>query len=133
MRNTEKIAREAIAATCGRIDEKTINYAIEIGRTEALAEVYLRKTYPVKTIYLLTGSPWNDVVPYINKVEENGKYRCTNTAFNEWWKEIEKADVVMTLRGWQHTRLGRMKHLLAKEMGKKISIWRPLDFITNEH
>ena len=132
MRTTEKIAAEAIAATFGRIDEKTINYAIEIGRTEALAELYLRKTYPTKKLYLLTGSPWNDIVSYINKAEANGKYICTNTAFNEWWKEIEKADEVMTLRGWQHTKLGRLKHLFAKELGKKISLWRLLDFVEED-
>ena len=86
MRNTDQIAAEAIRANCDRINRQAINYAIEIGRIEALAEVYLRKEIKRAKVFILTGTPWNEYVRYIRAVEFSGTYYCTNTAWCEWAK-----------------------------------------------
>ena len=129
MRSTERIAAEAIAATCGRLDEKTLNYAIEIGRTEALAELYLRKSAHEIPVYVLSGSSWNDILRHVRHIESGYfEHRCTNTAFNEWAREIDKADIVVLLKGWQGTKSGREKYAYAKHKGKNLVAWNNSEF-----
>ena len=130
MRNAQKIADEAIAATCGVIKHETILHAIEVSRTEALVETYLRKTPEVTRVYILTGTQWNDMVRYMRHVEGSrfDGFRCTNTAFNDWQREIKDADVVVLLKGWNDTKLGRNKHAFASHLNKHVITWQSSEF-----
>ena len=125
MRTVEKIAAEAIMSTCGKITDKTVNYAIDIARTEAISEIMLRNTTNANhtRVYVLSGSSWSDIVRYIRAVEYQGDAVCTNTAWNRWREEIDCCDIVLLLEGWNNTKLGRAKGMYATMRGKGVLHW----------
>ncbi|KFN38960.1 MAG: hypothetical protein JU82_09235 [Sulfuricurvum sp. MLSB] len=100
MRTTEQIAAEAIKnrgdlITFKRVDYQTMLYAIEIGRTEAIAELMLRDSKAKIPVYILT------------------------TPFNKWKQEIAQAERMILLPGWNNTKAVRERNAYAKELKKE--------------
>jgi hypothetical protein len=124
MRTTEQIAAEAIKnrgdlITFKRVDYQTMLYAIEIGRTEAIAELMLRDSKAKIPVYILTATPWNDLLRYIRDIEITGEYYVTNTPFNKWKQEIAQAERMILLPGWNNTKAVRERNAYAKELKKE--------------
>lgn len=122
MRPAEKIAEEA-KRMCVNSDSVLL-YAIDIARIEALSEVCLGKLTDKQKLFILTGLKWNDMVRYIRCIEQDRIYHCTNTAFNNWEHEMQIAEIVILLPGWENTRLGRKKHQEARRLGLNILHWK---------
>ena len=133
MTTTKKIAAEAIKRSGDVITERTVMIAIELARDEVLRTLWPLNNTDANipdepTAYILTGTPWNDLVRYIQSVEKRG-ITCTNTAFNEWTKEIDRAEFCIAIKGWNETKQGREKGAYIKCKGKKI---RAINTFDNE-
>ena len=73
----------------------------------------------LRSLYILSNSRWEDIVPYINAAESKG-YRVTNTMFRKCVNEMSVAECVLCLRGYNETKEGRELHEIATVMNKTI-------------
>lgn len=128
MRSTEQIAAEALRRTGDTLSGKTVVIAIELAYDEMLRNIFpLNADSQIESdaprVYVLTGTSWNDLVKYVRNVERQGVI-CTNSGFNNWTTEIDNAEFVIALRGWNETKQGREKGAYIKAKGKPIKHYK---------
>ena len=73
----------------------------------------------LRSLYILSNSRWEDIVPYIQAAESKG-YKVTNTMFRNCANEMSIAECVLCLRGYNETKEGRELHEMAISMNKTI-------------
>lgn len=134
MRTTEQIAAEALRRTGDTLSGRTIIMAIELAYDEMLRIMFPLTSESLSEsdaprVYVLTGTPWNDLVKYVRNVERQGVV-CTNSGFNNWTQEIDNAEFVIALRGWNETKQGREKGAYIKSKGKEIKHYKTFIYET---
>ena len=72
-----------------------------------------------RKIYLICNSPWKDIERLIPILADEGYY-VTNTPLQDSTQELGTADCIMTLRGWDATKRGRMLREIALYFNKPI-------------
>ncbi|MFA5433372.1 MAG: hypothetical protein WC319_10975 [Candidatus Paceibacterota bacterium] len=82
-------------------------------------------------IFIISGSPWNHLLPYIQKIESHG-FQVTNTALQAIETEMKQADSVVYLRGWGGTMIGRKMNELRKQLNKRVTE-RKFVYVSDSH
>jgi len=107
---TKKLKKEDPFQTLFLATTMPVAKSVDVG-----SMIYLNPENPGKKIYIISGSQWNDLLPYITRVESQG-YTVTNTAFLNYQQEMYNADSVVYLRGWGGTIIGRKMNELRKSL-----------------